>query len=89
MLDYINDYNMERSENHEISLSDKIEYNLLLEKANKYAKETEEFKKKYNKAFMKLIEKMDKLILEMGVDNATQQEWQNGFIIKEGDDDNE
>lgn len=84
MLDYINEMNMECNEDHEISLSDKIEYNLLLEKANKYTKETEEFKKKYNKAFMKLVEKMDKLISEMGVDNASTDEWKNGFIIEKG-----
>ena len=83
MLDYINDMNMERNEDNEICKSDKIEYNLLLARANKYASLSKELQDKHSKEFDKLIEKMDELIFQMGVDNASTEEWKNGFKIGE------
>ena len=80
-----NEVAMERhtdSEDHEIIECDKVEYNLLLARANKYASLSTELQGKYAKEFSKLVEKMDKLILEMGVDNASTSEWKNGFKLK-------
>ena len=68
-----------------ISKSDKIEYNLLLARANKYASLPKELQDKHDKDFAKLIDKMDKLIFEMGVENASTDEWRNGFKIEEGE----
>ena len=85
MLAYIDDYNMERNEDHEISNADKIEYNKLLKRVNDYSKLSKELQDKHSKAFTKLIEEMDQLILEMGVDKATTSEWQNGFKIEKGE----
>ena len=81
-----NEVAMERhtdSEDHEIMECDKVEYNFLLARANKYASLSKELQDKHAKEFSKLVEKIDKLILEMGVDNASTEEWKNGFKIEE------
>lgn len=82
MLEYINDMKMEQD--HEIMKSDKLEYNALLVRIKTYSSLSEELQQQYSEEFAKLVEKMDKLISEMGVDNAATEEWQNGFIIEEG-----
>ena len=83
MQETINDMRMEQD--HDIMKADKIEYNLLLARANKYASLSKELQDKHADDFTKLVEKMDKLISEMGVDNASTEEWKNGFKIEEGE----
>ena len=85
MLDYIDDYKIERSEDHEISNADKIEYNRLRKRVNNYSKLSKELQDKHADDFTKLVEEMDKLMSEMGVDNASTDEWKNGFKIEEGE----
>ena len=80
MQEFIN--NMRMEQDNEILECDKIEYNGLLERVKKYHELSKELQKKHDRDFTKLIIKMDKLICEMGVDNATTDEWQNGFKLK-------
>jgi len=80
MKEFINDMRMEQD--HEIMECDKIEYNKMIERVRKYNALPKELQEKYNDEFMDLVEKMDKLIDEMGVDNASTEEWKNGFELK-------
>ena len=72
------------SGDHEIMECDKIEYNELLGRVKKYHNLSKELQDKHAKEFSKLVDKMDELIFQMGVDNASTEEWKNGFKIGEG-----
>lgn len=80
MLEAIN--NMRMEQDHEIMECDKIEYNKLLGRVKKYHNLSQELQNKHNDEYLKVVERMDDLIFQMGVDNATTEEWQNGFKLK-------
>ena len=59
----------------------KLEYNSTLQRAVKYSTLPKETQEKYLCEFVKLIDNLDRLIIEMGYENCTKEEILNGFEV--------
>jgi len=62
----------------------KLEYNGLLKRVVKYSRLPQDVQKKYGSDFMKVLDRMDSIIIELGFDNCTRSDILDGFQISGG-----
>ena len=64
----------------------KLEYNGLLKRVIKYSQLPKDTQEKYGGDFMKVLDRMDSIIIELGFDNCTRSDILDGFQMSGGEE---